>query len=400
MAETQANKPYFFNAVTATGGRKLGVRSATDEADLSRELSGESLLLLRAWALPQWATSSTSVPLKDQTALNEQLASLLSRGVPLIEALEVAQSVVSRQTQDRVRRLRDEVSGGASFANACASVGGFDDVAIAVYRASERTGDLEIAAARLASGAQRRMKIREKSISLAIYPSVILTVGIIVVMCLLMFVVPQLAQVFESFDNDLPILTDIILGAGVWMSANKLFVLGIVAGGLILGVVARRITLSLLAMVIRRIGPIRRLILTTESARFFSIMAAMSNAGVPLADALGVSSRAINDEKLREQVERLKQGLVEGGSWKTLVDDVTMLPLAVRKLLIAAERSGDLEEALEGISADLASRVDRDTDRMLAVLEPLILVFVFMLIAPIVVSILLPLSQISQGIGR
>ncbi|MFG0258592.1 MAG: type II secretion system F family protein [Phycisphaerales bacterium JB043] len=400
MAQTQANKPFIFDAVTATGGRKLGVRNALDEAELSRELSSESLLLLRAWSLPQWASSPSQVPLKDQAALNEQLATLLTRGVPLIEALEVAQSVVSRQTQDRVRRLRDEVSGGASFADACATVGGFDDVAIAVYRASERTGDLEIAADRLAIGARRRLKIREKSISLAIYPSVILTVGFIVVLSLLMFVVPQLNQVFESFDTDLPLLTDVIMGTSVWMSANKLFVVAILVGVLILMLVARRIALRLLGSFVQQIGPIKRVILTTESARFFSIMAAMSNAGVPLADALGVASSAINDEKLRAQIDRLQHGLVEGGSWRTLVDEVTMLPLAIRKLLIAAERSGDLEEALEGISADLASRVDRDTDRMLAILEPVILVVVFALIAPIVISILLPLSQITQGIGR
>jgi general secretion pathway protein F len=400
VAETHANKPYFFKAVTPTGGRKLGVRAAADEKILSRELSAESLLLLRAWALPQWVSATSQIPLKDQASMNEQLASLLSRGVPLIEALEVAQSVVGRRSQDRVRKLRDEVSGGASFADACATGGGFDDVAIAVYRASERTGDLEIAADRLARAASRRIKIREKTISLAIYPSVILTVGLFVVMGLLMFVVPRLNEVFETLGANLPFITRAILGTGVWMSTHMFAVVLIISAIVAIGVLGRRVIFSALDALLQLLPPVQRLRMTTESARFFSIMAAMSNAGVPLAEALGVSSKAVHNEQLRAQLEQLQKGLIEGGAWRTLVDDVTLLPLAVRKLLIAAERSGDLEEALEGISADQAARVDRDTDRMLAIMEPAILVGVFMIIAPIVLSIMLPLTQLSQGIGR
>ena len=144
MPPPSATSPFFFVAATPMGARKMGVRAASNEPTLSELLRKEQLLLLRAWKLPQWAqtTESVGVPVSDDLAMNDQLATLLPRGVPLIEALDVVSSVVKPGTKQRIDRIREMVVSGSSFADACQKVGGFEDVSIAVYRAAERAGDL------------------------------------------------------------------------------------------------------------------------------------------------------------------------------------------------------------------------------------------------------------------
>jgi len=143
--------------------------------------------------------------------------------------------------------------------------------------------------------------------------------------------------------------------------------------------------------VLRKLPAVDTLLLTVESARFFSVMGAMTKSGVPLAEALGTSTDVIANPKLRTQLQTLRRKLVEGGVLRTLIEDVTALPLATRRLLIAGERGGDLDSVFDALSIDLADDVDTRTARLLALLEPLIIVGMFSLIGPLIMAIALPL---------
>jgi type II secretory pathway component PulF len=122
---------FLYVAVRTGGGRKFGVRQARSAGALAESLRRESLLLLKWWQLPAWAAKDPGLTLKDHAALNEQLAQLLSRGVPLVEALEVTATTVRPAAKARVERMRELVAAGSSFADACRQVGGFDDATIA-----------------------------------------------------------------------------------------------------------------------------------------------------------------------------------------------------------------------------------------------------------------------------
>ncbi len=396
----QTTSPFFFVAVTAAGGKKVGMRSAPSESALQDSLRRDKLLLLRAWKAPQWAApaSATNLPLKDQTALNEQLSSLLKRGVPLVEALEVAASVVSGPARAKALRLLELVASGASFSNACQQLGGFDDVAIAVYRAAERTGDLGDAAARLASAARRRLQIGQKAVTLLIYPAVVLCISIIVSAVMLILVVPQIGRALEGAGVELPWYSKIIIGAGQWMRDNVLIVGVAALIFAVLVVIGRRAIVGAVLTAGRRIPAIARLQVSVEAARFFAIMGAMTRTGVPVADALAVSGATVSSPRLRHQLDTLQRKLVEGGLFRNLIEEVDELPLATRRLLIAAERSGDLDAAFDTLAQDLADEVDRRSDRLLAVLEPVLIVLMFSVIGTLLVAIMMPLLSISRSI--
>jgi type II secretory pathway component PulF len=146
----------------------------------------------------------------------------------------------------------------------------------------------------------------------------------------------------------------------------------------------------------RRMPLFRDLILASESARFFSVMAAMTRSGIPLADALGVANDAVGHPVLRRQLGTLRTRLIEGGVLRHLIETVDALPLATRRLMLAAERAGDLETAFDSLASDMAAEVDKRSSRLLAALEPALIVLMFGLIGSMLVAIMVPLITLTR----
>ena len=374
----------------------MGLRQAPNERMLADQLRREKLLLLRSYRLPKWATKEQGLSLKDRAELNDQLAQLLSRGVPLVEALEVTASAVGGGAKPIIEKMRELVAAGSSFADACTKVGSFDRVTVAVYRGAERTGDLAGASKQLATNARRQLAVGSKAATLMIYPLVVMTIAIFVSTMMLTVIVPRIGAALKEMKIPLPWYSRLVMGLGDWMRDNWMF-LAIGAGAVVIGVVVGRKAVGAAVRRLFRKAPLfKDVALAQETARFFSVMAAMTRSGVPLADALGVANDAVGLPILKKQLVTLRQKLIEGGVLRTLIENVSALPLATRRLLIAAERSGDLEQAFDGLAADMADEVDRKATRMLAALEPLLIVAMFLVIGTILLSIMIPLITLTS----
>ncbi len=400
MTRIDAPTQWFFTAIATDGGRKRGVRLASDESSLADALREDGLLLLSARRLPAWTARTSDLPIRDQAAFNAQLATLLQRGVPLVEALEVAGSVVSARATEKVERIRGLVQAGASFADACAQVGGFDEISVTVYRAAERTGDLGDACKRLAISAQRRRAIATKATTLMIYPSIVATVSILIAVLVLTVVVPRIGRVLRDSGMKLPWFTTIVIDFGEWLRNYGLFAL---LALVLIGIgawFARAYVFALLLRAVRVFPPAAKLALAMESTRFFAVMGAMTRSGVPLSDALAVACGAVSHPELREQLETVRRRLVEGGLLRTLIEQVEALPLATRRLLIAAERSGDLDAAFDGLAEDLSAEVDKRSERLLAAVEPALIIAMFMVIGSLLLSIMVPLLSITSSMEQ
>ncbi len=395
---TVPSNAFFYMAVRPGGGRKFGVRQAKTMPALAQSLRTDNQLLVKSWRVPAWFAPDQKLSLKDQGALNDQLAQLLSRGVPLVEALDVVTQTVRAATKPRMVRLRDLVQSGTSFADACKIVGGFDSVTIAVYRAAERTGDLSGAAKELSVTMRRRIAIAGKAATLMIYPAIVMSISLIVATLMMLVIVPMMGEGLMKSDIPLPTFSKIIIGAGMWMRENVMW-LGIIFGiFLILVIIGRAAVLNLAQTSMRKLPIMRDVVIAQESARFFSVMGAMTRSGVPIADALGVANQALSHPVMRTQLERLRTRLIEGGLMRTLIEEVVSLPVATRRLLIAAERSGDLENAFHTLAGDMSDEVERSSARLLAVLEPALIVFMFTIIGTLLIALMLPMITLTSKI--
>ncbi len=386
---------YLILAARPDGGRTIGLRRARDLRQLNETLRRERLVALRVWALPSWAggTGSESVSLKDQGELHTQLAQLLTRGVPLVEALEATSKSVAPSTAPRVERMRDMVAAGASFSDAAATVGMFDAVTTAVYRAAERTGDLGGAAKQLAATTRRQLRISGKAGTLMIYPAIVLSISAAVTLAMICFVLPKIGQSIKDLNTPLPAFTQFLMTVGIFIREHALWVLVGVLAFLTLAVFARRAIVEFVGRLARTTPLLKEVVLTQESARFFTVMAAMTKNGVTLADALGVAIGVISHPALRRQLTTLRTKLIEGGVLRSLIDSVEALPLPTRRLLMAAERSGDLESAFETLAGDMTEELERRSERLLAAMEPVLILVMFLMIGSLVVSIMVPLIK-------
>ncbi len=387
---------FLYVATTASGGRTLGVRQARDRRALAETLRRERLLLMRSYRLPAWAGKQPGLRLRDRADMNEQLAQLLSRGVPLVEALEVTASAVSPQARPIIERMREAVAAGSSFSDACQKTGVFDRVSVAVYRAAERTGDLAGTCKQLATTGRRQLRVSGRVVTLLIYPAIVVTFSIIIACVLLMFVVPMIGKAFEAMNANLPWYSRAVVGFGTTLRENALLLAFAVGAMAIAGITLRGRVGAALARGARRLPIVREVILASELARFFGVMAAMTRSGVPLADALGVANDAIGLPALKRQLVTLRNRLIEGGVLRNLIEGVAEFPLATRRLLIAAERAGDMETAFDSLAADMADEVDRRSGRLLATLEPALIIGMFLLIGSLLLSIMVPLITVAR----
>jgi general secretion pathway protein F len=396
---SRAPVSFLYVAATSRGGRKFGVRQAATPRLLAEGLRRDRLLLLRSWKLPGALSPQRSSGLKDQAELNVVLGQLLTRGVPLVEALEVTESAVGPGMKLAVARMREMVGAGSSFADACDKVGVFDRVTTAVYRAAERTGDLGGAAQQLARTMRRQLAVSGKAVTLMIYPAIVLSVSIVVSVGILAFIVPRIGEALTTAGAELPWFSRAVMATGAFMRDRGLWLLiGVGVLG-VLTVIGRKAVGGVVWKVARKLPGMSELIVAQELARFFSVMAAMTRSGIPLADALAVGNGAISHPALKKQLGTVQTKLIEGGSLPVLIENATALPLATRRLLVAAERSGELETAFDNLGADMADEVDRRSSRILAALEPGLIVVMFLMIGTLVLAVMVPILTMAGGMG-
>ncbi|MEL6329170.1 MAG: type II secretion system F family protein [Planctomycetota bacterium] len=396
---SQQPRSFAFVASRQGGGRRFGVRSAQSERALADELRRERAVLLQTWKLPGWIGTESRMSLADQATLNEQLAQLVDRGVPLVDALQVSESVVGKKQKRRVRRMAELVAAGKSFADASREAGGMDPVTVSVYRAAEKTGDLGGAGRQLAITARRRLAVSGKAITLLVYPAFVAVIGVLAALILLTFVTPTIGESLTDAGIELPAVTRLQMAAGLWIREYWFLLLGIVAAAVVLIVLARDAIAQSAAAVGRVIPVLREVFIMSEGTRFFSVLGAMTRSGVTLSDALAVATGTLVNQKARSQMERMRTRLVQGGSFARLIDDVTVFPAAIRKLLAAAEKSGELDGTFDALADDTAERLDRAASRVLAFLEPLLLVLLFLVIGFLILGLMLPMFSVVGGAG-
>ena len=395
VSRTLSPKSFFYIASGPGGKQSFGIRQAKSRSALAGVLRQDRLTLTSTVPLPGWIGSEGKLPLKDLTAMNEQLEQLVGRGVPLVEALDVVRTVVSKGQQNRIHRVRELVAGGASLADACQTAGGVDRVTTAIYRAAEKTGDLSTAAGQLALNARRTQAVAGKAATLAVYPVIVLLIGLGSAALMLMFIVPQIGDSLSKGGLEMPAFTQALVEFGKWLRTNFLLVLlGVTIAG-VLAALSRAAIGKAIGAVARRTPVLKTVLLTQEMVRFFSVMAGMSSSGVPLSDALAVGAGAVSHPQLRHDFQRLRSRLVQGGVLSRLIDEVESLPLPTRKLLVAADKAGDLESVFSGLTEDMTAELDKQTARLLAVLEPLLLLGLFVVIGTLMVSIMLPMLTLA-----
>jgi general secretion pathway protein F len=331
------------------------------------------------------------------------LADMAGAGLPLEQALgALAEDVDSERQRALFSALRAEVHGGASFARALAlRPREFSAVYRAVVEAGEQSGRLAPVLDRLAADLAESQNLKAKVLAAVLYPAIVTLVALAIVVFLVSYVVPQVAQVYAGGKHALPVLTVVMMKISDVVRGHGLLLLL----GLLLAGVALRGALRVEAIRERfdawwlRLPVIGRLAGSFNAARFASTLAMLAAAGVPILTALQAAADTLGNRAMRADAHGALVQVREGAALAAALAGRRGFPKVVGRFARLGEQTGELPLMLRRAAALLSDEVQRRALQLATLLEPLLIVGMGLVVMLIVLAVLMPIIELNQWAG-
>ena len=400
---------YAFEALDPQGQTRRGVLEADTARTARTQLRAQALVPLKVELTQRanhgWNTVVWESKVFSRTALavwTRQLSGLVSAGLPLERALAaLSDEAETPRQRDLVSTLRTEVNAGAPFAKALGQhPREFSATYMAVIGAGEQSGHLGLVLERLADDLQDQQNLQSKLLSASLYPAIVSLVALVIVLFLLAYVVPQVAQVFGSNQQQLPALTRLMLALSSFVQDFWLWgVLGMtaLATGAHLALKQTEIRLRLDAAWLQ-LPLIGRLARGYNAARFASTLAMLAGAGVPILKSLQTAADTLNNAALKRDAQDALVLVREGAPLASALAQHARFPRLLVMFARLGEQTGTLPTMLQRAATQLSEEVQRRALQLATILEPLLIVAMGAMVMLIVLAVMLPIIQLNQWV--
>ncbi|MBX7158113.1 MAG: type II secretion system F family protein [Verrucomicrobiae bacterium] len=342
---------------------------------------------------------------KALTVFTRQLATLIDAGLPLLRGLHtLANQEKNKTLRGAIVEMSSSVEGGSTFSEAMASHPNlFNKLYVNMVKAGEVGGVLEVVLTRLAEFQEKAQKIKNKVISAMIYPVIVLCIAILILTFLLIFIVPKFQEIFRDMlgDKPLPPLTEFVVAASNLMKNNFLIIVAVVVG-LIIGYKLFARTASGHALLDRAklkfplLGVLVRL---TAISRFARTLGTLVSSGVPILQALNITRETAGNQVLANAIAQVHDSVKEGESVAVPLEASGVFPPMVISMIGIGEETGRLPDMLIKVADVYEDEVDNAVAGLTSLLEPLMIVFLALIVGVIVVALFLPLISIIQELS-
>ena len=342
---------------------------------------------------------------KDKEYFVENFAMLLGSGMDIVQILKTLGNEMHGERMKReVLKIREAVEGGASISEALDASGFFPAHAIALMKIGEQSGRLPENLKIIAVQAAKDRAFRSRALSAAMYPLFVLVLTIVIGLGISWFILPRLATVFASLRVELPLVTRYLIALGEFF--NKHGAVAVPSIFVILGT----IVFFLFGFSKTRIAGqwflfflpgIRGLIREVELARFGYILGTLLDAGLPIVDALGALSSATTVPPYKTFYRALAVHIEEGRSFEqtfAMIKTHGLFPVSVLQMIVSAEQSGRLVATLLSIGETYEVKSEVTTKNLTIVLEPILLVIVWLGVVSVALAVILPIYSLLSGI--
>lgn len=346
-----------------------------------------------------WERRRGRVGQREVVVFVRELATLLASGITLLDALDTLVHQHRGPFRSVLQGLRDQIASGTSLADAMAGRPlWFDELAANIVRVGENTGTLETALERLAEFKEKGQRLRSRVTTALIYPGVVATIGLAVMAFLMTFVVPQLLTTLTEAGRTLPVATQIVKGVsdllvGWWwliLAAVVAFAVGVKA---LLATERGRLFADRLILKVPLIGDLVR---KENTSRLAVVMAALLRSGLPFDEAIRVTRRTLANRVFRRAMDDYETAVTAGRDIAGPLESAGVFsPLVVRMLAVGQE-SGELEKMLERLAQSYDYEVATATQRLTALLEPLLIVLLAVMVGLIAFATVLPILEVSN----
>lgn len=332
-----------------------------------------------------------------------QLATLIDAGLPLLRGL----TVLSKQEPDLVLKgviisIAESVQGGGTFSE---SLGGhpriFNKLYVNMVKAGELGGVLEVVLMRLAEFQEKAQKIKNKVVAAMFYPVIVLVIAIVIMGFLLVFIVPKFEAIFADMlgGKPLPGLTQFVIATSNIVKNNVLIIIGAIVGlAFVYKFAAKTQKGSAFIDAFMLRAPIFG-DLTRKSAisRFTRTLGTLVTSGVPILQALNITRETAGNAVIAEAINRVHDSVKEGESIVTPLEASNVFPPMVISMIDVGEETGQLPEMLLKIAEVYDDEVDNAVTGLTSLLEPVMIVFLAVVVGTIVIALFMPLISIISG---
>ena len=400
---------YTYEAISAEGRSRQGVIDAESERAARSLLRQQALIPVKLQAV---SVSKTAIKgdivlwqarvfsRTDLVVWTRQLASLVAAGLPLERTLSaLSEEADTPAKRDLLAQVRSEVNAGAPLAQALAMhPREFDALYVAVIGSGEQSGRLAQVLLQLAEDLEAAHQMRAKLLAASLYPAIVSGVALLIVVFLLAYVVPQVAQVFTSTQRSLPWLTVVMLTLSSWVQALWLWLLIAGAAGAVLLKLALRQTgfREQFDAAWLRLPLLGRLSLGYNAARFAGTLALLVGAGVPMLKALQTAAHTLSNTSLRANAIQAIELVREGAPLASALSQNKRLPGLLSMFARLGEQTGQLPQMLQHAAKHLSEEVQRRAMQLATILEPLLIVTMGAVVMLIVLAVMLPIIQLNQ----
>ncbi len=421
-----------YAALDAKGEETTGIVSANSEAEAIQQLRTQGLYPTqiqeqgkgkkgaktvaptkrnaKAKAKASKSNLGGRVKPKNLMIFTRQLATLIDSGLPLLRSL----TVLEKQEPNPVLRatvaaLAENVQGGSTFSESLAQHPKiFNKLYVNMVKAGELGGVLEIVLNRLAEYQEKAQKLKNKIVSAMVYPVIVMFIAVAILVFLMIFIVPKFKEMFANTDQELPMISKIVFGTSEFFLARPLVLPNIVFVFIAVGIgvflfnlwgrsKGGRKAIDSAKLHLPILGDIQR---KSAVSRFSRTLGTLVTSGVPILQALNITRDTAGNVVISQAIEKVHEAVKEGETIVTPLQASGVFPNMVISMVDVGEETGQLPEMLLKVADVYDDEVDNAVTALTSILEPIMIVFLALIVGSVVFALFLPLIKMISTMGN
>lgn len=372
-----------------------GTVEAASENALTQQLREENLYLVEAKDL-NGAKKHKKLKAKQLAAFCRELSTLLASGVTLVRALDIIseQEGINKDERDIYKDVLQDLKRGISLSDAMESKECFPDLMIGMIRSGEGSGNLDLVTQRLSVQYEKDYKLTQQVKSAMTYPCILLVLCVVIVILIVTFILPQFQSLFDQMES-LPMITNILIAVSnflvqKWYIALLAVAVIVALIRIIVGIPSVRRGVDWLKVHMWGFGKLFKVVYT---ARFARTLSSLYSSGMPLVSAVGVAAKTIGNGYVESQFNEVITMVRSGVPLSQGLREVDGLLKKLSSTILVGEESGRLDVMLDSIAETLEADAEQATKRMVTLLEPILIIFMALIVGCIMIGVMLPIYQ-------
>jgi type IV pilus assembly protein PilC len=401
MAATQETITFTWEGKNRSGAVVKGELDSKTEAMAKSELRRQGIRPSKVKKKPKplFGSSGKAIITKDISIFSRQLATMLSSGVPLVQALDiVGKGHENPSMQKLILTVKGDIEGGDTLAQALGKHPlQFDDLFCNLVNAGEQAGVLETLLGKIADYKEKTESLKAKIKKAMTYPTAVLVIAFIVTAILLIFVVPTFEELFAGFGAELPAFTQWVIELSKFMQEWWWAVFGgifLVIYSLLFFKKRSRKFNHALDRFFLKLPAIGDILNKSAIARFSRTLGTMSTAGVPLVEALSSVSGACGNIVYADAVLKMREEVATGQQLQQAMKQAQLFPNMVIQMVAIGEESGSIDSMLDKVADFYEEEVDNAVDSLSSLIEPMLMAFLGVVVGGLVVAMYLPIFKL------